>query len=89
MLHQIRIAGASGVLKVGYQVAARFKAWQLEREQMTTMAVEFDPFWITSDAPKTLSLTLGGSQWIWENVEVLATAPTFAVKVHGSPTVRR
>jgi hypothetical protein len=88
MPNNIRIAGVSGSLKVGYQQAARLRSWVLEHSVVRGTA-DIDAFWIDEESSKSLVLDLGKVQWVWRDVEVLEKGPQLAVRVNGKPEVRR
>lgn len=88
-MNTLRMTGVGGTVKVGYQVAARLQSWELAGDQILARGAQIDPFWITAEGVKTLSLPMGRTEWRWDHVDILGVTPTLAVKVHGSPTVRR
>jgi hypothetical protein len=67
--------GASGELRHGYQVAARFGAWTLTLAERTakTMLVtvsneDRDAYW-GNEWPQSLRLHVGSRLWVWPDAE--------------------
>jgi hypothetical protein len=66
--------GASGELRHGYHVAARFGAWSfsLDRQSpsltVTVSHLEPDGYWF-QEQPQELRLLVGSRMWVWREAE--------------------
>jgi hypothetical protein len=66
--------GASGELRHGYHVAARFGAWSfsLDRQSstitVTVSKIEPDGYWF-QEQPQELRLQVGSAMWVWREAE--------------------
>lgn len=80
-------SGRSGVLTLGYQVAARLGAWSLdERGIVSAELLDGHPLWLHKDGPFTLSLDIGTRQWTWPNVELRQREGALVAVTSGTPT---
>jgi hypothetical protein len=84
----VSVRGDHGELRVGYQVAATFRAWAydaaLARVDGTPGPVH--EVWITY--PMACWLKVGEKWWVWSTVELLDRSTTLSVRLVGSATVR-
>lgn len=89
----MRASGTTGVLRVGYQVAADLGAWHMvlaPRLPLTyvfraTVLSEHD-YWITQ-APIDLAVQVGSAEWLWRDVQLQRTGDAIVVDLHERPIV--
>lgn len=80
----LRVKGAEGEIKCGYQVAARLKNWELEHQVLEAEPESVNTLWL-SLSPLNLHLKVGKRTWRWHNVELLENGHRIRVRVKGSP----
>jgi hypothetical protein len=72
--HALAATGASGELRHGYHVAARFGAWSfsLDRQAptitVTVSKLDPDGYWF-HEQPQDLRLHVGSAMWVWRDAE--------------------
>ena len=89
----MRIAGTGGVIRVGYQHAARLERWSLTASgyqpqtsyMLEAVIVERDEYWFF-ESPHVVSLQMGQRQWVWHDVIVTGDT-TITGELHGSPLI--
>lgn len=94
----MRASGQHGELRVGYQQAAVLGAWEITPSPapgppaptfaLRAQITHENQYWITQ-APFSLALSLGPSEWVWHNVALRRDGTELQVDLHGSPQVVR
>lgn len=88
----MRVTGASGLLRRGYQTAATLGAWALTRDGDTVTVLasvaSFDAYWL-SERPLELRLHMQQRVWAWPDVQVTIQdgGSSLTIVTHGSPLV--
>jgi hypothetical protein len=89
----LTMTGRGGVVRCGYQEAARLGTWKMEpRDQQFRVSGTLDTvddFWISQE-PLMLALPMGRTQWTWPSVIVNREgALGFSIVVLGPPQIER
>lgn len=90
----MRISGAGGRVRVGYQTAAMLGAWTLTQTRsgaivaydVSARLTDLDTFWI-QQGPMDLELQMGARIWAWRQVEPTFSAESLAVSLDGVPAI--
>ncbi len=85
----MRITGAGGALRVGYQTAARLGAWTLTQNrtqyELRAEVADIDTFWYPQ-RPMSVSLQMGSRRWEWAHVDPTREHP-ITVALQGAPRI--
>lgn len=84
----MRMAGAAGELRAGYQVAARLGKWTMDADRVEAAVEETNDFFLDLPGDKALWLRMGARYWVWPVVDVVDAGRPLVVRVLGSPQVR-
>lgn len=87
MASSLRFSGATGEIRCGYQVAARFGAWTYEHPSIEAQPGESSSFWL-AQSPLDLYLDMGKVRWCWKGVELLEHGHIVRIRVDGKPEKR-
>ena len=86
----MRATGSGGVLRYGYQRAARLGPWVIASDgaafRFTAPLVDVDAYWL-AQRPLHLVLALGQVEWIWEDVAPTVDGGTVTVLLTRRPDV--
>lgn len=93
----IEMRGASGELRVSYQIAARFESWSLTGTQIEIgpiavrvrgHIVDRNDFWLRSGDVLDLWLNVGGQAWCWPvDTFSVVEGSTLIIGAKGNPSV--
>ena len=90
----MRIVGAGGELRVGYQVAGTIGAWAVTAtptEGATAIDAELQPVWLdpfwSTQRPMTVTLEWFGARRVWRNVAPETSGPTWRLVNLPAPEV--
>lgn len=90
----MRVDGALGILRVGYQRAADVGAWSIEsagrpREFLLRAKIaDINEFWIAR-TPLDVALRVAGTDWIWRDISIAQEGDGFTTMLDGTPIVER
>ena len=90
----MRVDGATGILRVGYQRAADVGAWSIEPAgyrktfRLTAKIDHINEFWITR-TPLDAVMRVAGMNWIWRDISIAQDKGSFTALLDGTPIVER